>query len=164
MALKPYREVTEYAIGSFWGSTAATRGGIASMVTQGSGEAMDDSNAVVGYVAEASGATPLGMLLNDVASIDPTRQHLNQYKDETLVNSKVTLMKRGVAVTNNILGTVNAGDRAYLAESGNIRGTQGINEAPAVGRFLSTVDQYGYAKVHIDLPSTMLAPPLTAAD
>lgn len=165
MALKPDLQITEYEIGFYWGASTADRGGIASMVTSGSGAGMDDSNAVAGYVAEASGAIPLGVLMNDVVSIDQTRMHLNQYKpDEVQVNSKVALAKRAVVVTNMILGTVSAGDRAYLAESGNIRGTQGINEAPIVGRFLTTPDQNGYARVHIDLPSTALAPPLTVAD
>lgn len=165
MALKPDLQITEYEIGYFWGASTAERGGIASIVTSGSGAAMDDSNAVAGYVAQPSGAFPIGVLMNDVVSIDQTRQHLNQYKpDETQVNSKVSLVKRGVVVTDMILDTPSAGDRAYLAESGNLRGTQGINEAPIVGRFLSTKDQNGYARVHIDLPSPALAPPLTAAD
>lgn len=163
MALKPYRYVVDDCIDYFWGASTATRGGVASLVTSGSGEAMDNSSAVVGYVTAPSGAVPIGVLMNDVVSIDQTRQHLNQHKDEVQVNSKVTLMKRGVVVTNMIAGTPAAGDRAYLTGTGIISNTQPINEAPIVGRFLSIKDQNGYAKVHIDLPAPTLDPPLTAA-
>lgn len=163
MALKQYRNPVEDCVEYFWGATAATRGGVASLVTAGSGEALDNSSAVVGYATSPSGQVPLGVLMNDVVSIDQTRQHLNQHKDEVQVNSKVTLMKQGTVVTNMIAGTPAAGDRAYLTGTGIITNTQPINEAPIVGRFLSVKDQNGYAKVHILLPSPTLDPPLTAA-
>ncbi len=174
MALKPLRYTIDDTIDFFWGATAADRGGVASIVTVGSGEALDNSNAVVGYPAAlasdaagdsaGSGLVPLGVLMNDVVSIDQTRQHLNQYKDEVQVNSKVTLMKRGVVNTNMILGTPTAGHKAYLGASGYFTATQTRNEAPIVGRFLSTLDHNGYAKIHVDLPNMTTPLPLVVAD
>lgn len=173
MALKPLRYTVDDTIEFFWGSSAAERGGIASIVTGGSGEALDNSSAVVGYRAQAAGDTginagsgfvPMGVLMNDVVSIDQTRQHLNQFKDEVQVNSKVTLLKRGVVNTNMIVGAPTAGHKAYLGDSGTFTATQLCNEAPIVGRFLSSKDHNAYAKVHVDLPNSTIAPPLTSAD
>ena len=97
--------------------------------------------------------------MNDMVNIDLTRQHLNQHKDEVQKGGKVTLLNKGWVVTSNLEGTdPNAGDLAYLAHSGNlsssnIGGTDSA-EKMVVGRFLSDVDEDGYAKVFIDLPNT----------
>jgi hypothetical protein len=52
----------------------------------------------------------------------------------------------------------NGGDLAYLAHSGNLASSNiggGAHEGAGlvVGRFLSDVDEDGYAKVFIDLPN-----------
>ena len=54
---------------SFFMTTTAERGGVVSAVTSGSGVSMDDASAVVAYAAAASGAKPLGVLLNDVVLV-----------------------------------------------------------------------------------------------
>jgi uncharacterized protein (UPF0297 family) len=141
---------------------AATRGGIASVSTGGSGAAMDQGEALVTYAALPSGKVPVGLLLNDMVNIDLTRQHLNQHKDEVQKGGKVTLLRKGYVVTNNIEGTSpSAGDPAYVAHSGNLAASDLSNDdsdddgsTRLVGRFLSGVDQDGYAKVYIDLPNT----------
>jgi hypothetical protein len=93
-----------------------------------------------------------------------TRQHLNQHKDEVQKGGKVTLLRKGWVVTNSLEGTApNQGDLAYLGHSGNLASSDIASDdvdadgsSRVVGRFLSDVDQYGYAKVFIDLPNTNL--------
>ena len=161
MALKSDRSVLDTDI-SFFMNEAATRGGVASVSTGGSGAAMDQGEALVTYAALPSGAVPVGLLLNDMVNIDLTRQHLNQHKDEVEKGGKVTLLRKGYVVTSNLEGTSpSAGDPAYVAHSGNLAtsdlssdDTDDDGSTRLVGRFLSGVDQDGYAKVYIDLPNT----------
>jgi hypothetical protein len=164
MALKQDRSTLQTDI-SFFMNEVAERGGVASLSTAGSGASMDNGNAVVTYAADASGVVPMGLLVNDMVNIDLTRQHLNQHKDEVQKGGKVTLLTKGWVVTNSLEGTApNAGDLAYLGHSGklatsNIVGDDGVDpdgSGRVCGRFLSDVDQYGYAKVFIDLPNTNL--------
>ena len=121
---------------------------------------MDNGNAVVTYAAAPSGKVAVGILLNDMVNIDLTRQHLNQHKDEVQKGGKVTLLNKGWVVTNSLEGTdPNAGDLAYISHSGNLSADAGLAGSDAtnemiVGRFLSDVDEDGYAKVFIDLPNT----------
>jgi len=164
MALKSDRSTLQTDI-SFFMNEAATRGGVVCHgSTAGSGASMDNGKALVTYAAAPSGKIPVGLLLNDMVNIDLTRQHLNQHKDEVQKGGKVTLLQKGYVVTSNLEGTdPNAGDVAYLAHSGNlassnIGGTSTIAGAKlVVGRFLSDVDEDGYAKVYIDLPNTNIA-------
>ena len=73
-------------------------------------------------------------------------------------------LRKGWVVTNALEGTApNQGDLAYLGHSGNLASSDLANDdvdadgsTRVVGRFLSDVDQYGYAKVFIDLPNTNL--------
>ncbi len=158
MALKSDRSTLQTDI-SFFMNEAATRGGIAVISTGGSGASMDNGAALVTYDATPSGSVPVGLLLNDMVNIDLTRQHLNQHKDEVQKGGKVTLLTKGWVVTSNLEGTdPNAGDLAYLAHSGNLSssnlGMTDSAEKMVVGRFLSDVDEDGYAKVFIDLPNT----------
>jgi hypothetical protein len=161
MALKTDRSTLQTDI-SFFMNEAATRGGVVSLSTGGSGAAMDQGAALVTYAATPSGKVAVGLLVNDMVSIDLTRQHLNQHKDEVQKGGKVTLLQKGYVVTNNLEGTSPAaGNLAYLAHSGNLSTSYIIADssdhtgsAKVVGRFLSGVDQDGYAKVYIDLPNT----------
>ena len=160
MALKTDRSTLQTDI-SFFMNEAATRGGVASLSTGGSGSSMDNGAALVTYDATPSGAVAVGLLLNDMVNIDLTRQHLNQHKDEVQKGGKVTLLTKGWVVTNSLNGTPAAGGLAYLGHSGNIangtyaHGMKGGQESKhIVGRFTSAVDQNGYAKVFIDLPNT----------
>jgi hypothetical protein len=150
MALKGDRHELDTEVTYFMNETA-TRGVIVSVNTQGSGSAMDSSTAVATVAADPSGQAPLGVLLNDVVNIDQTRQHINWHKDEVQQGSKVTILTKGFVVTDKISGTPTAGQVAYLAASGLISGSQATG-APAVGRFLSTKDADGYAKVSVNLP------------
>ena len=152
MALKPDR-IELLTDVSFFMSTTAERGGVASVVTatSGVGVSMDDGNAVVAYAAVASGAKPVGILLNDVVNLDLTRQHINWHKDETQVGGKVTLLRQGQVTTNQLVAgtTPSAGADAYVGVSGLI-GTSSTN-AVKIGQFLSAKDTDGYAKVSVNL-------------
>jgi len=158
MALKTDRSTLQTDI-SFFMNEAATRGGVAVISTAGSGASMDNGSALVTYAAAPSGKVPVGLLMNDMVNIDLTRQHLNQHKDEVQKGGKVTLLQKGWVVSSNIEGTdPNAGDVAYLAHSGNLAssniGGDDSGHKMVVGRFLSDIDEDGYAKVYIDLPNT----------
>jgi len=161
MALKTDRSTLQTDI-SFFMNEAATRGGVACLSTGGSGAAMDHGEALVTYAALPSGKVPVGLLINDMVDVDLLRQHVNQHKDEVQKGNKVTLLQKGYVVTNNLEGTSpSAGDPAYVAHSGNLSVTDLSNDdsdddgsTRLVGRFLSGVDQDGYAKVFIDLPNT----------
>lgn len=161
MALKQDRSTLATDI-SFFMNEVAERGGVASLSTAGSGASMDNGSAVVTYAANPSGKVPLGLLVNDMVNLDLTRQHLNQHKDEVQKGGKVTLLTKGWVVTDAIEGTApNAGDLAYLGHSGNLAASDIASDdgdadgsSRVVGRFLSDIDQYGYAKVYIDLPNT----------
>jgi hypothetical protein len=149
MALKPDRIELLTDVSFFMNSTA-TRGGVASVVTGGVGVSMDDATAVVAYAAVASGAKPVGVLLNDVVDLDLTRQHINWHKDEVQVGGKVTLLRQGQVTTNLVAGTPAAGADAYVANNGVISTTQATGSVK-VGQFLSAVDSNGYAKVSVNL-------------
>ena len=147
---------------SFFATSVAERGGIVSVVTTGSGAAMDQSVQVAGYVANPSGVKPLGVLMNDVVNLDLTRQHSNWHKDEVQVNSKVTIWTVGTVVTNWIMPgqTPTAGQVAYVGHSGYFSNSNVANDAVdstgatrKVGRFLSIKDEDGYAKIAVNLPN-----------
>mgnify|MGYP003659833415 FL=1 len=161
MALKQDRSTLQTDI-SFFMNEVAVRGGVVALSTAGSGAAMDNGAALVTCAALPSGQVPMGLLVNDMVNIDLTRQHLNQYKDEVQKGGKVTLLMKGWVVTDSLEGTApNAGDLAYVGHSGNLAASDLANDegdatgtSRIVGRFLSDVDQYGFAKVYIDLPNT----------
>jgi hypothetical protein len=155
MALKPDRIELLTDI-SFFMNTTGTRGGIASVSSGGSGVAMDDGSAVVSYAATASGSKPVGVLLNDVVNLDLTRQHINWHKDEIQLGGKVTLLQVGQVTTNFIVGSPSAGAPAYVGASGNFSATPPTDsatedEAYRVGKFLSSKDSDGYAKVSVNI-------------
>ena len=175
MALKPDRDVLQWDVSKFYSSSAAvaSRGGIVSATgTVPSGAAMDQSVSQVWYHTNVavtggpSGAYPVGMLMGDVVNVDLTRQILNPNKSEAQLGDKVTLMQKGWVVTNLIDTTtgptVGVGVAAYLSHSGYIGTEPGglqnnAGETPdttanaRVGKFLTAVDEDGYAKVYIDL-------------
>jgi len=158
MALKPDREYNEVTdITNFWTTVAAEMGGCAGIVTQGSGAAIgqnivDEPN-VVGYVANPSGAIAKGILLQTVsATMSATRDFINFENGEIRPGDKCTLVKKGFVVTDMIpVGvTPTAGAAAYLAASGYVSSTQ-ASGAPQVGRFETTKDAAGFARVSIDI-------------
>lgn len=168
MALKGDRNVVTTDI-SFFMNEAAERGGIVCLSTAGSGAAMDQAAALVTYSASPSGRMPVGMLLNDMVDIDQTKYHINFHKDQMIKGSKVTVAHEGVFITNRIYTgyTPVAGAVATVGMSGYLSGITSAGAAGAgmvtdesvenarVGRWLSTKDEDGYAKVYVKLPSLL---------
>ena len=158
MALKSDRNELQTDI-SFFMNEVATRGGVVSISTGGSGAAMDQGGALVTYTA-ASGKAPIGILLNDMVNTDLTRQHINQHKDEVQKGGKVTILRKGYVVTNSVSCATDAtaGQHAFVQFDGTIAnsgcvGDDSGNSGASIGRFLSSVDEDGYAKVEINLPN-----------
>ena len=159
MALKSDRNELQTDI-SFFMNETATRGGVVSLSTGGSGSAMDQGVALVTYTA-ASGKAPVGILLNDVVNLDLTRQHINQHKDEVQKGGKVTILRKGYVVTNSLscATAAAAGDVAYAQLDGTIANSGCVSDhtgraGSSIGTFLSSVDQDGYAKVEVNLPNS----------
>ena len=166
MALRPDR-VEHLTDLSYFMNETAERGIVVIHDTGGSGAAMDDSSALVkapaGIGTTVSGTNPAGLLLNDVVNLDLTRQHINYAKDEVQKGSKVLLLRRGTVVTDQISGTPTIGADAYVTRVGTISATaiEGVMTVfdgtiprpitPKVGRFLSTLDADGFAKVEINI-------------
>ncbi len=156
MALKPDRDYNEHTdIMNFWinDGTQDTKekGGIASSVSQGSGVAMDASGNVVSYAVGASGAVPKGVLLQDVnPPLSTTRDFKNFDNLEVRPGEKVTLVRKGWLVTDQITGTPAVGGAAYVGASGLISTTQ-ASGAVQIGRFETTVDASNFGRVYIDI-------------
>jgi hypothetical protein len=150
MALKGDRVEHLTDISFFKSDAVAERGVIVAHSTGGSGAAMDDAAALVADVA-AYEDEPAGLLLNDVVNIDLTRQQYNANKDEMQLGGKVTLLRRGTVVTDQISGTPVIGSGAHFALDGTL--TCGNEQASSVkvGRWLSVLDADGFAKVEINI-------------
>jgi len=149
MALKSDRLELQTDISFFYNAGTATRGCVVVHDTAGSGAAMDQG---VNLVKKHTASVPVGILLNDVVNKDLTRTHLNQHKDEVQKGGKVTVLRKGYVVTNDIDTTQNpvAGSGAYA--SGGTAGAIAMTGTYQVGRFLSSKDEDGYAKVEVNLP------------
>lgn len=154
MALKGDRQIDATEI-TYFLNEVAERGSIVSINTAGSGISLENSKSVATVLTNPSGGKPLGLLLNDFVSIDRTRFPINWHKDQAASGDKASILTKGWVVTNKLLGTVTAGQVAYLAESGNLRGSTlppaNLSLQPVVGRFRSDKDEAGYAKVYVDL-------------
>lgn len=165
MALKGDRYELQTDI-SYFMDEVGNRGGVVVISTQGSGAALDQSVALCTYAIATSGSKALGILLNDMVNYDQTRQHINFHKDEVQKGGKVTILRKGWVVTDQIASgiTITAGDTAYAQEragaisqgQGRItnvaHATGGVAVSPKIGQFLSKADEDGYAKVEVNLP------------
>ena len=163
MALKGDRLELQTDV-SMFGNSIMTRGGAVCYVTVGSGASMDQSVALVQYSANSSGQVVKGLLLQDMVQLDLTRQHPNYYRDEVQIGGKLAIGVKGYWTTNSIIlsnSAIGVGDLAVLCSSGNLTnlpasaewGGSAWNKAlnPKVGRFISTQDEDGYAKVEVTL-------------
>lgn len=156
MALKADRHELDTDISFFYNEGTAERGGVVVLDTVGSGAALDQAGAKVKYAVATNALFPVGILLNDVVNLDLTRQHINWHKDEVQKGGKVTVLKKGWVVTNLIAGTpaaglgafVDDGTAGYIATAAEVADGKYIQ----IGRFMSTKDEDGYAKVEVNLP------------
>lgn len=160
MALKGDRSHLASHVDFTMNDTTAERGGIVSVVGSGSGVSMDDSNATVGYVANPSGVSPVGILMGDTVNNNLTRLKLNPFKLEHQTGTKAPIWSKGVVTTDRVYPghSPTAGGLAYVGHSGYIAAsdvaTDSANASTTriVGRWLSAKDEDGFAKVSINLP------------
>jgi hypothetical protein len=162
MALKGDRVVGDGGEISFFMNETATRGVCVVFDTSasGSGVAMDQAEAKVKLpdVANSSGEYPVGILLNDMVNIDPTRQHINQHKDEVQLGGKVTVLKYGQVTTSSIYSgqTPGPGLMAYAALDGTLMaGTSVPNDTTRIGTWMSKKDADGYAKLQVNITTAV---------
>ena len=147
MALKSDRYELQTDISFFYNEGVATRGGVVCHDTTGTGAAMDQGVNLVKY---STTGVPVGLLLNDVVNKDLTRTHLNQHKDEVQKGGKVTVLRKGYVVTNNVDGNPVAGSGAYASTS--VAGNISMTGVYQIGRFLTAKDADNYCKVEVNLP------------
>lgn len=156
MALKGDRVIIETDITQTCAS-ATNRGVVLCGVTSGSGVAVGSKAGGSDLLASPSGSRVTGLLLNDVVSVDQTRYHKNFQKDETLINERCTLLRKGRVTTDQISGTPAEGDKAYLTTNGQLTptlsATGGLVATPKVGEFRSIKDENGFAAVDVNLPA-----------
>ena len=152
MALRPDRNefLTDL---SFFMDEVAERGILVVQSTQGSGAAMDQSEAAVkiGGVDDKATDMPVGLLLCDVVNLDLTRQHINYAKDEVQKGNKVLLLRRGFVVTDQISGAITMGEPAHWMGGGQLCAATANSQSVQVGRWLSKKDADGFAKVEINI-------------
>ena len=153
MALKAGRDLQAFKPG-YQSDSVMERGGIVSVKTVGSGEAMDDSAMIAEYADEPSGTVPLGVLMDDTENNDLTRIHKNWFKQETHQGEKMTIVNRGWVTTDMVAGeiTVSAPQTAYVTESGLFTNVTGNGYNVEVGRFETNADEDGYCRVSVNLP------------
>lgn len=158
--LKMDRRIVDEDISNFM-NAAQEQGVIVSYIdADASGVALDQSEKQVGAVAEPSGINPAGMLLNTVVNIDLTRQKYNQHKDEVQLGGKVTVAPKCTVTTDQVYTghTPSPGGYAYVGHSGLLAtsdvATDHTNAATTriVGRWVTQVDEDGYATVDVNLP------------
>ncbi len=121
-----------------------------------SGAALGAEGGKVTVKADPSGSKPVGVLFTNVVNTDTSKFHLNWYREEVSVNEKVRVMRKGWYTTNNVIGTPDHGDTAYLTVSGfytpTMSATGGLAATPKVGQFGGKKDADGYVRVEINLP------------
>lgn len=152
MALKAGRDLRSFKHG-YQSDSTMTMGGVVSVKTVGSGEAMDDSAMIAEYATAPSGTKPLGILITDVANDDLRKVWKNRLKMETQQGEKVVICNEGYVVTNMIAGeiTVSAPQDAYVTESGLLTNVTGNGYNVLVGTFDTNADEDGYCRVSVDI-------------
>ena len=156
MALKPDRNIEATELRFYHNGTASKGQILCHSDTQvGSGVAMDAQDNVAVVVATAAVTSkPIGLLLQDVVNIDQTRTPINWHQDQAASGDKVTLLRKGWVVTDQV-DEAHAGSGAQLANSGKVASYNGLNPIGAttvpVGRFVTGKDQNGFATLYVDL-------------
>lgn len=154
MALKPDRHEFLTDLSYFMNETAE-EGVLVVHDGTGSGVAMDDSSATVKKPsvlnADVESGNPAGLLLTKVVDIDLTRQHINYHQNEVQKGGKVLLLREGTVTTDQVSGTPTAGEKAHFTLTGQLVAASDDDTSAQVGRFLSSKNADGFAKVEIKI-------------
>lgn len=150
MALAPRQRIPhdficiDYAL-----NAAAERGGL--VCTSSTAGEVEYRTAPTG----STQPTPVGVLLDDVESLNFDRHGEYLNRNVVDVGSTVTIARKGEVSTNLVSGSPSQGQKAYLAASGYFSATQASdglgNTAPQVGHFVTAKNSAGYAVVYVDL-------------
>lgn len=146
MSLGPNRQVFQTTI-RYAVNEASARGGILCAST---------TAGAATYLVSPTGTSvlPIGMLLCDVEDLNYDRHPEYLQREVIDIGGVVGIANKGEFQTNLLVGTPTQGQAAYLHPSGYIGATQltdGVNPAPRVGTFRTTVDANGFATVLVDL-------------
>lgn len=147
MALGPNRQVFQTTID--YAVNAAAERGIILSYSATAGQATAD--------ADGSGASPIGILLTDVESLNFDRHPEYLQRDVSDVGSVVAIANKGVFDTDQVVAgqTPAQGNTAYLHPNGQVGTTQlndGVgNTSPIVGVFRSSLDANGFVRLLVDL-------------
>lgn len=160
MALRPGRSARpDYDIHNTFTHTADVEAGLIlcyKTANYGSGESLGQTGGQLQLAASSSGAIPVGVLAVPFQNVDETKFFRNRHNDSHSMGMPAPLYKKGYVVTDQIVGTPNIGDTAYLLSSGQMGPTMnadgGTAATPPVGRFESQKDEAGFARVEINLP------------
>lgn len=151
--LKPDRDFNgDYDI--TWYFDAAAEAGQFVVQKTGGGPSLDDEDNVAEVAADPSGKVFVGVVLNDVVDIDTTRVNKSSARNESFLNEKAGVWRRGWLVTDQLKSgeTPVNGDIAVLAENGEIMvvpASWDPDDNPKVGTFRSTPDANGFVKVDV---------------
>lgn len=148
--LKPDRNLTQWVF-NYKAGAEAEMGGLVSSSVPASGVGANGP-ATASYLANPSGAFVLGVLLDDVEVLG-NKSDRNHYRESVGVGDQVSIGSEGWIVTDRILPntTPAAGSSAYLGVSGYFSSTQATG-APKVGRFETSKDEDGFAKISLNIP------------
>ena len=135
---------------------AGSGAGMGDTTSIGSGMLPDNAGSVT-LAANPSGLKPAGITLANFVNVDQTRYHRNWYTGEQVVGEKAPLLRRGWVVTNAVTGTPAPGNKAYVTTNGQmtptVSATGGTVATPMIGEFMTGIDENGYAKVSVNLPT-----------
>jgi hypothetical protein len=137
MALRPFRQIVA-TNNDFIGTAAMERGGVVSVA----------SGSIGSYSTEASGAVPIGILLNDIEDLNYFTGREQLYRAAHDIGSVLAIVTEGEVETDSldpaVTGTINAGQEAFLSSSGWITTRKQFSENdltlivnPRVGVFTS---------------------------
>lgn len=121
--------------------------------TTASGQGINDQAGVIvpiGTGAPASGTIVVGIALDPVSAVDETKGHRNWHTGEQVVGEPLACLTDGWVFTNMISGTPTPGAPAYPAADAKLSPTQ-TNGIPAVGKFQTSKDADGYARVSVKI-------------
>ncbi len=153
MALRGDRLILEADGHSYTISDVAEKGCVVVTSTAGSGAVLGDTKGAAQVATDPSGFKVLGILLQDVVSLDETRYHINWHKEQIATGDMANILTKGWVYTNKITGTPTDRDIAYVGASGVASTTNsGAAATPPVGVFGGKKDEDGYVKLIVNLP------------
>lgn len=150
MALSPSRQVWQTNV-DFALNEVAERGVVCTIVpgTTSAGEVTASATPT------GVGVQAIGVLLDDVEDLNYDRHPEYRQRNVVDVGSVVGLAHEAELLTDQVTGSPVAGNDAFLNVNGTVGPTQlqdGLgNNAPQVGKFLSSPDANGFVKLRVDL-------------